>query len=98
MLTASALHVLRHGGYLRPGAVARFDPVPVRFVRFAAQRFFVASMILLQPIRATPGSCARRLHREAPSDLRGRLPSLLKEALPESGHTAGEFPRVVRGD
>jgi hypothetical protein len=33
----------------RRGAAVRFDDVPVRLARFAAQRFLVASMILLLP-------------------------------------------------
>ena len=36
------------------------------------------------------------LHREAPSDYAADCRPLLKEALPESSHTAGEFPMVTR--
>ena len=41
----------RPSGLIAPrrGVAVRFDAVPVRLARFAAQRLFVASMILLRP-------------------------------------------------
>ena len=41
----------RPAGLMAPrrDVAVRFDAVPVRFARFAAQRFLVAAMILLRP-------------------------------------------------